>query len=243
MEAGPEQMVFIRLLAAHLLADFFFQPYRWIRHRTARNIRSRQFWYHIGIVALLTWLFLGVWDEWMLPLFIAVTHLLIDWWKSTRADSIGYFLIDQAAHLIILILGWLWYSYGISVVGPLLVEVADTRSLWITGAAVLIVTRPIGFLIDKMTINWRKELPSPESNGLRNAGTWIGYLERLLILAFILLGELGAIGFLIAAKSIFRFSGREHNSTQRKQAEYILIGTLISFAMAIGVGLGALYLL
>ena len=37
------------------------------------------------------------------------------------------------------------------------------------------------------------------------AGHFIGLLERVLMLSFILLGEYGGVGFLLAAKSIFRF--------------------------------------
>jgi hypothetical protein len=58
-----------------------------------------------------------------------------------------------------------------------------------------------------------------------------------------LIGQYSAIGFLIAAKSIFRFSGKMENEKDRMQAEYILIGTLISFLFAILTGLGAIYLL
>jgi hypothetical protein len=45
-----------------------------------------------------------------------------------------------------------------------------------------------------------------------------------------------AIGFLIAAKSVFRF-GDLSQSKDRKLTEYILIGTLLSFGIAITTGL------
>ena len=48
--------------------------------------------------------------------------------------------------------------------------------------------------------------------------------------------EIGVIGFLIAAKSISRF-GETNNPAHRKEAEYILIGTMISFTVAIVPGL------
>ena len=45
-----------------------------------------------------------------------------------------------------------------------------------------------------------------------------------------------AVGFLITAKSVFRF-GDLKESKHRKLTEYILIGTLISFGIAIITGI------
>jgi hypothetical protein len=71
-----------------------------------------------------------------------------------------------------------------------------------------------------------------ENNGsLANAGTYIGILERLFIFLFIITGHWNAIGFLLAAKSVFRF-GDLKESKNRKLTEYILIGTLLSFGIA-----------
>jgi len=45
-----------------------------------------------------------------------------------------------------------------------------------------------------------------------------------------------AVGFLVTAKSIFRF-GELTKSQNRKEAEYITIGTLMSFGIAFAVSL------
>jgi len=47
---------------------------------------------------------------------------------------------------------------------------------------------------------------------------------------------------LIAAKSIFRFSDLSR-SKDRKLTEYVLIGTLLSYGLAIMIALGALWAL
>jgi len=69
-------------------------------------------------------------------------------------------------------------------------------------------------------------------------GRAIGALERALALTLVLLGEYGAVGWIIAAKSLARFKALE----EREFAEYFLIGTLASFLLAVlaGVGLRAL---
>ena len=57
-------------------------------------------------------------------------------------------------------------------------------------------------------------------------------LERALVFLFIMMDQPAAVGFLITAKSIFRFGDiREHR--QMMLAEYIIIGTLMSFAYGI----------
>jgi hypothetical protein len=144
-----------------------------------------------------------------------------------------------------LILGWMWYiGYGWSDAN-MLWNSMNTGTFWIVISAYLLMLRPYGFLIEKLTRRWREELNNLTTKliGLKDAGTWIGYVERTIILTFMLIGQYSAIGFLIAAKSIFRFSGKMENEKDRMQAEYILIGTLISFLFAILTGLGAIYLL
>ena len=68
--------------------------------------------------------------------------------------------------------------------------------------------------------------------GLPNGGRMIGRLERLLIYLFVLIDAPTAIGFLVTAKSILRF-GEVKDKESHRLAEYIIIGTLMSFGFAI----------
>lgn len=235
-----------RIIIAHLLADFFLQPHKWVEGRKQYGIRSRYLYYHVAVVGLLTYILILDWSAWELALFITVTHFFIDWWKSNREDTIHAFLIDQTGHLLILLIGWSAYT-GIVVSGlwDRMYLLLNQPDVWIILAGYIIILRPMGFLIEKWTTRWRIELieEGKEVSGLSGAGTWIGYIERVIILTFILLNQYGAIGFLIAAKSIFRFSGEVKDHRERKYAEYILIGTLISFSLAILLGIGILALL
>ncbi len=70
-------------------------------------------------------------------------------------------------------------------------------------------------------------------------GKIIGIAERLLIYYFVLTSSLSAIGFVLAAKGFTRF--RELDD--RNFAEYVLIGTLLSAAGAILVGVAVRFLL
>ena len=64
-------------------------------------------------------------------------------------------------------------------------------------------------------------------------GATIGVLERLLIVALVLIGAEAAIGFVIAAKTLARFKQLD----DRGFAEYYLLGTLASVGVALGTGL------
>jgi hypothetical protein len=64
-------------------------------------------------------------------------------------------------------------------------------------------------------------------------GATIGILERLLIVTFVLTGSSAAIGFVVAAKTLARFKQLD----DRDFAEYYLLGTLASVAVAVGSGL------
>jgi hypothetical protein len=71
--------------------------------------------------------------------------------------------------------------------------------------------------------------PSVPSGAPARIGATIGALERLLIVVFVLVGAEAAVGFVIAAKTIARFKQLD----DRGFAEYYLLGTLASVAVAI----------
>jgi hypothetical protein len=66
-------------------------------------------------------------------------------------------------------------------------------------------------------------------------GATIGVLERLLIVTFVLTNATAAIGFVVGAKTLARFKQLD----DRDFAEYYLLGTLASVAIALGSALAA----
>ena len=93
----------------------------------------------------------------------------------------------------------------------------------------------IGYLFVRAIL---KKFPL-ESAGFKYAGAMVGFLERALILTFILLGEYVSIGLVLTAKSIARFEELKN----RKFSEYFLIGTLSSILFAVFTGIITLWLL
>ena len=100
---------------------------------------------------------------------------------------------------------------------------------------VLVCVKPSNMIIKEIfkaaNIKVNKGNDDDNTGDLPNAGKLIGNEERLLSLLFVLLGQYEAVGFIIAAKSILRFAEGD-----KAKSEYVLIGTLLSFSIAIFVG-------
>tara|TARA_R100000935_G_C2834437_1_gene167184 strand:+ start:447 stop:1169 length:723 start_codon:yes stop_codon:yes gene_type:complete len=231
-------LILIQLLLAHLLTDFVLQPNSWIKHKRKYKVRSYFLIVHALLAGVLSIIFIQRLEWWYVGLIISITHFLIDWWKLTKKkDNLKYFILDQIFHLIIIVLVWIYLINGFSNVQPVLKEIFNSVTILAIVAAYLFVIFPAGFLIGKATKKWQNEIIETQNkNSLDDAGRYIGIFERILVLTFILTNNFSAIGFLIAAKSILRFSDKSETGA-RKQTEYVLIGTLISFTITILLGL------
>jgi len=226
-------MLFTKLLLAHLIGDFLLQPLKWVLHKEANKVASKFLYLHIlihfGITMLLIW-DLSYWD---IALVIAVSHYLIDVSKlyamplfNNRAVP---FFIDQALHIMVLYY-CTYLNYTIAQTG-MLIEQLD----WNLITAIVFVTFPAAIIMNKLLDKMSGQIPL-DHKSLPNAGKYIGIIERLFVLLFIILGRWEAIGLLITAKSVFRFNDLKE-SNNRKLTEYILIGTLLSFGIAILTGI------
>jgi hypothetical protein len=226
-----------RLLLSHVLADFVFQNRTMVNDRFENKWRSKWLYIHGFLAGLLAYLISGAYGFLWLFLFYTIFHLLIDGFKSTRKDNLKWFIIDQLAHLITIIVVWSVIT-GLEniVTGISFIQLNNTRA-WIMILAYIVVIWPSGILIGKFTEPWHHDKDGEEGEGLFNAGLWIGRLERFLLLTFVLLEQYQAIGLLVTAKSIFRYT------SDRKVSEYILIGTLLSFTIAVFVGIIAKWML
>ncbi len=98
------------------------------------------------------------------------------------------------------------------------------------------VTRPASYFISRVMGQWTLQVANGEGSSLTSGGTAIGYLERILILLLIQVDQWEAIGFLLAAKGILRFNELTQKD-HRSSSEYVVLGTLLSFLLAIGIGI------
>lgn len=225
-------MLFFKLILAHLIGDFFLQSRASIAQKNAKKWAAPHLYFHVVIHFILMILIIGI-DFWLQALVITVLHFIIDGVKiqfQNEKNQQTLFFVDQVLHLLV-IAGVTFYTMGIP-------EIEINREAIILFTFIVFLTRPASFMVAKAMSHWNEKIKDDEEfdKSLPSAGQYIGIIERLLIFAFILIGQWGAIGFLMAAKSIFRF-GDLTRAKDRRLTEYILIGTFMSFAVAIACGI------
>jgi len=221
-------IILIKLILAHLVGDFLLQPYSWVKEKENKKLTSLKLYLHISIHLLLNFLVLWDFSLWYIPLIIAGSHLLIDALKLTLQKPKTkrlFFFIDQLLHFLIIFL-----VYFFCIKNNFNFQLSPIILIFITGA--LFLTTPTSVMIKMLISIYKPHTEIEKDESLDNAGKYIGILERLLVFVFIVSGHWEGVGFLIAAKSIFRFSDLTA-SKDRKLTEYILIGTLLSFGIAI----------
>jgi len=226
-------IIFFKLLLAHFIGDFIFQSDKWVAHKFQYRHKSKYLYFHSLLHGLLSWLLVFRLQFWPYVIAIIISHFLIDWMKLSfqkKENQKAWFFIDQILHLAILVvITWAYLDMWHFTIPPF------TLQFWMILVGVTFLTTPSSILIKMMISTWTPVVGANDDS-LQNAGKYIGILERLLIFTFILTQHWEGIGFLIAAKSIFRF-GDLQESKDRKMTEYILIGTLLSFSLAVFTGL------
>ena len=217
-------------LLAHLVSDFYLQTETSCKNKADNAFKSRHLYYHALITFACAWLFSLSLGYWWAALMISVLHLVIDGLKSVCKNVKGAFFFDQLLHLAVIVAAVVTFNNIGEISFP--TWLPETKVLlWIV--AFVFCLRPANFFIQNIFKEARISVPTngDENQSLPNAGHVIGNVERMLTLVFVMLGQYEAIGFLLAAKSLLRF-----RETDTMKSEYVLVGTLLSFGMAILIG-------
>lgn len=228
-------IILIKLLFAHFLGDFVLQSKSWIIDKEKNRIKSSKLYLHTMLHGLLVLIVLWNFHFWHIALLLMLVHGIVDIVKlyaQQETTKTRWFVIDQLLHIISIIIIWIIYirpdldlKFWI-----------NNDYLWIFATAILFITYVSNITIKTLLSKWSKAINTSSDESLSKAGKYIGMLERLFVFTFILTAHWEAIGFLLAAKSVFRF-GDMKESKDRKLTEYILIGTLLSFGIALATGM------
>src|SRR5258708_28990349 len=241
---------FLALYLAHLLTDFVLQPEQMVT-RKKRGVALAY-----AEQGAICWVGGGLFRGFGIPglavkigfcgclLVLSIVHLVIDWLKlrlvssSTLEDGAATFLGDQAIHaLTVFLTAWLiarppfltllakihWAQSAIE--KPLFVTVVYIAVMFGGGYIVRSLVKPL----TKQDMSVLGET----SNEMQNAGMYIGWLERFVVLTALVLQSPATVGLILTAKSIARYP--EMKSV--RFAEYFLIGTLLSMSLGIVGGL------
>lgn len=227
-----------KLIIAHLLGDFVFFRRNRLKEKGKKLWRSK--WLILHSIVHIVCALIALWDIRLLPyaLIIGLSHYIGDLATGTMSHRNPrlWFAADQIFHLLLL-----------SAIASLTTNIQLTdffssfQISWVVVAGLVAVTFPAAKFISVFLSQWPPARASEKLKGMASAGLWIGILERVLIFLFILTGHWEGIGFLLAAKSIFRF-GDLTSSKDIYLTEYIMVGTLLSFCLAVMAALLVLYL-
>lgn len=240
IRSDPELGLLALLMAGHLLGDFLLQS-----RRMAVNKRSTALLLSHGGLIVLAHLAVALpfvdLDVVAAVVLIGLSHLLIDGLKARvgkpAPDSLWLLLLDQAAHVAMIVGVWLLLR---DVAGPPASWVPDDwLAAWITASVVVAafaVNATGGSAIVRGVLGPLGTTAFRDRSGGAGAGRLIGILERTITLILILAGQWAAMALLATAKSVARFDDLK----DRQFAEYYLVGTLSSLLVAILIGLALL---
>ena len=223
-------------LLAHLVSDFYLQTEKSCKSKADNAFKSGHLYIHALITFACAWMLSLNVGYWWAALLIAVLHLVIDGLKSICRHLKGAFFYDQLLHVAVIVAAVALFNNKGVISFP--TWLPETKVLlWIV--AFVFCLRPANFFIQNIFKDAKISIPdSGKEQSLPNAGRVIGNVERMLTLVFVMLGQYEAIGFLLAAKSLLRF-----RETDTVKSEYVLVGTLLSFGIAILIGVAVKFLI
>ena len=239
---------FLAIYLAHLLTDLVFQTHRLVEQKQ----RGKFFAYflhglthYLSATVLVSFFLAGSglsWRTHAVILALTLVHLFIDFAKiqltqeSFVSDRAVTYVADQLLHFVSVALAAWMLSPGLFLAEVVALlgkgRALPSRLLFIPIIYVGVIFGG-GYLIRALASPLAKSInqEQPEKGGepMQNAGLYIGWLERFLLLTALLLQSPGTAGLILAAKAIARYP--EFKSEHF--AEYFLIGTLLSFSIAV----------
>ena len=234
----------LMLLIAHFLGDFYLQSSRLAEKKENGYpaLLLHCFLYFLCGVLII----MSVWNSrffGILCLF-GLWHFIIDsikfactkYWSNSNTLKKKAYIIDQIAHIIIIILITSKYAYY----GDHMRFLVDMGSISTNhlilnrflrlSLLLLVIFKPANITFERLFSGLKpSKSPGLQSNEV-SAGPCIGNMERLLMVILFMLNQYIAIGLVLTGKSIARY---KMISEEKEFAQYYLIGTLYSILSAL----------
>lgn len=228
-------------MIGHIIYEFYWP--KDAKHDLKINISNKNNWKHIvwdtmlyGLIMVLVNLLVPVIKAFYLAILLSVLHLYICYFITPyfsnriihkEEKERNQFVIYHILHIVIMgvisyvavLNHWLVNETIIDKYLTVIELNKTTLILWVF--MLLIIHNPINVMIQKF-IHLHK--PTEEDTG-KNAGRFIGSLERFIMILFLSANQYQALGLVMTAKSISRYDKISKNAAF---AEYYLLGTLMS---------------
>ena len=177
-------LILLKLILAHLIGDFFLQPVNWVKDKEKRKLKS--VWLYIHVAVHIALMFLIVWDlSYTVLIFsIGLLHLIIDGLKLTlqkKKTRRLFFFIDQLLHVS-----------TIAILVPIFAKSDFEFTLNLDLLLIICIaflTKPTSILMKTIFSKWNISKLTKDNESLKDAGKYIGVLERLLVFIFIVVGH------------------------------------------------------
>jgi hypothetical protein len=232
---------FLKLFLAHILVRFALQPHlKWStsRHPVAYLLVAG------GLKALTAAAFLSSEIHASMVITLSGFGLLsvaIDLLEQrSRRMPWQSFLTAQFAYLVACFSMSLWWTAAgdrTAMAHWIVDATSDQRLLWcicIYLTAILGGNELTTRVADHFSAQFDKDL-ADQKPGLKDAGKYIGWLERILIVTFVVADFGEAVGFLLAAKALVRYPEIQADK-KGLFGEYFLVGSLTSVGVALLAG-------
>jgi hypothetical protein len=222
MQYSDEQLLWlVRLLLAHLAADFLLQTRRMVENK---GWFTRWMGAHIGIVVLTALIFSSSWKA---SLLIGFIHWITDGLKteSSRRWKNGGLLLftgDQIIHILSIL--FVWQLPGMDFSAPLLPWPDLQSSCVLLGYG--FVTGPVFYII-QYALNQNRA--GQTGSTLRDENKRIGQYERMAVLTLAWFGQFIALSILMAAR-IWYLQKNESDAANR---EHRLLAAVMGFTFAL----------
>lgn len=245
------QLLFRSILAlylGHLLTDFVFQSERLVAQK--RRGKFSAYGLHglihfLSTAAIAGFVLRGSFfalRTYAVIVALTIIHLLIDLGKMRLAtrypscDGARAYLADQFLHFLTIVIA-AWLLLPAVPFRELSALFQDARAIPNRFLVVPVIYAAVIFgggylirsLVSALAAGVKSHSPDKSSEQLQNAGLYIGWLERFLVITALLVQSPATVGLILTAKSIARYP--EFKS--ERFAEYFLIGTLLSISMAV----------
>jgi hypothetical protein len=215
-------LILVRLLLAHLAADFLLQTRRMVENK---GWFTRWMGAHISIVFLTAWFFSS---SLYAALAIGLIHWITDGLKTEASrrwknGGLVLFTSDQIVHILSIL--FVWQMPDTMQFNSPLLPWPDLNSGYVL-LAYGFVTGPVFYIIH-YALDQNRLLQHDET--LRDENKRIGQYERMAVLTLSWFGQFIAVSILVAAR-IWYLQSTENDGVRR---EHRLLATMMGFTFAL----------